>query len=1363
MASVVKYLEFTITLTNKDQAANLATTYAGGIRMSPAAAAAAYLAPIQTTTAQFAAPNVRSPWIIAGSNFPTNEASFVRKVGGWFGLSFLFGTTYTYRWIGKFAYAPSSTPEINGTPTEVVAIAQRRWAVGFDLPRHSVTNGGPEIATLSDGMLRLSRDASRHVGGRGLAIRNNDDSVQADPTFHGAAASKSGWERFYVRVRKYPTSNGRLWRARFHATNQHAVMLYLQSDGRLAVYNVDSPGAETLQGSSSDALALDTWTRIDVVYQAGNGSGTIDVYFNRKRVINLTITSANGLGFNSNLVTSYIGPPGTASFFNSYEADVDDWIGAEKPTEDSGHRYTGLDWLNGSRVLTVGVTAFGAGNAWTGDYRALNDESPEQANAGATVTSSTGGTALVLNADDNRIKACPGALGAVAFTVISSLQQTVAGSGTLGWRFNGLLDLAAIVQQITANWEQRMYRPAGLTVPIANLTPLELHHIKAANANPAVCAAMFVSIEMIGTFGSEDIPRDAAETDVPPALAPRRGTHNAPYPETIWARSRFAPVSPVIVHSGTYVGNGTFTELTFRSNVNFIYIRRIGGTGQGTWFSSMNTGIQQGNDGAAPNVVNEARVDPSLVPTGVEDAQEQRVLIRLAGSDAAFNGNTFTYQYVAVMDPGSRFMLNGAFTHDPADAGAAALPNALASATFLPEYTMIHGVRFGQGGSVERRYSKGIGHTGTNASKWDAAEAAAFSVAAGLITSQPALHIDSKLQTAYSAWRRDDGSGDPNRFKVVKMGTYIGDGSATRTIGFESAVGLRPLLAFVHPHNSFTYGRDPGHTTNTSRRYDTDSDAVTTGITGGGLDSFIVGILLNANLIVYDYWVLLGSATAGNGGWSIDGEFAYLEPDNAIDGYDDGDDSIDVIDDDEDEDGDPDEGTDSTDDCNTANPTCIAATTRIANVALTHIGVSKMLTNYCTQNSTEAQVVRALYEDSVRKVLRDFPWPFATKYATLGLVAAQPANADWTYAYRMPTDCVFERRLVVDRDRAVDPTPPPFMLSSDSTGGLILTNEPDAVLCYTCRPVCVAFAGDTLFREALGWHLAGALAPPLTRMTDVAKMCYVKYDEALEKAHQVIKPGVPGTRDAADPTSPDAGAACIAANTLVANLGLLRIGAKTIANLATEQSREAVAVALVFESELRATLRDYPWRFAKRYNDALTLIAGTATVPVNVDWQYSYRLPTDFVMARRLISEGTGRKFDADPHPFEAGTDGTGALLFSDETDPLLEYTARIPCAVDQADELFKDAFAWRLAAALAPTLAQIDPEAPEQQGRGPEDPPSKDMRIRSRPNKAAMRIQIAQMARTMYQRTLERARIADANEGQGEDPPDAEWIRGRS
>lgn len=133
------------------------------------------------------------------------------------------------------------------------------------------------------------------------------------------------------------------------------------------------------------------------------------------------------------------------------------------------------------------------------------------------------------------------------------------------------------------------------------------------------------------------------------------------------------------------------------------------------------------------------------------------------------------------------------------------------------------------------------------------------------------------------------------------------------------------------------------------------------------------------------------------------------------------------------------------------------------------------------------------------------------------------------------------------------------------------------------------------------------------------------------------------------------------------------------------------------------------------------------------DWRYAYRWPSDCLFLRRVLPEGvagTGRTFEPFPPPFRVGRDPNGLLVYTNAREAVIEFTT-IDCDALWADDLWIDAFTWRLAAALAPSLSQI-----------------------------------AEMPKTcqlMYEQTISRAAIVASREHQPEPHGEAEWIRGRA
>jgi hypothetical protein len=167
-------------------------------------------------------------------------------------------------------------------------------------------------------------------------------------------------------------------------------------------------------------------------------------------------------------------------------------------------------------------------------------------------------------------------------------------------------------------------------------------------------------------------------------------------------------------------------------------------------------------------------------------------------------------------------------------------------------------------------------------------------------------------------------------------------------------------------------------------------------------------------------------------------------------------------------------------------PRNVVSKTSIANMALGHIGVSQTITNIDTERSQQALQCRIYYDQAVQFCLESFPWPFATAYRMLALVAEEPV-ADWTYAYRYPSDCCYVRRVATSLGRT-DRHPPPFHIGQDEQGAIIFTNEEDAQIEYTANITNTA-RFSAKFIEALSWKLASDIAPALSRIASARKDC----------------------------------------------------------------------------------------------------------------------------------------------------------------------------------------------------------------------------------------------------------------------------------
>lgn len=1053
-----------------------------------------------------------TPWSGIGEEdgpFPLNIATFVRKTGGFW----IFGGTKTrYYWMGQFVFVPPANGS-GGVPATPDDLTEVVWADGFELPGEG--EGGVNAAAND----KCSPMSSRHLGGWGMRLRGDAGTSFKEHRWneYGAANPSTGWNRLYIRLIRVPDSQGYFWDCHTSTSATPAVALKFTTSRTLAVYSIQSTVLSFLTALSY-VFELDRWYRLDILMKCGQNppnDGRFRLYVTpddgsgRVKIADLNFTTSEGLGgggASPRLQDCRVGTDGASPGF---ELDVDDWIGLRFPNgTDEG--WTGRDWQSGSRCALVRSTGFGPNHSvnWAGSHY-LTQQRPIEANtAGASLVSTTSGAIAEIETDFEReVQAISGALGVTAFHV-GVYHARAAGTvdSQLGYALDGSTFVNANVQGTTTQlWKNvlKSQHGAGINTPPAIAGPVRLRFTKSADVTSVDLRALAMVAHVIGVFGPEDVS-SAGDPITNPARG--IGIHNWHYPRSPWALGGLPPLSPVQIIAGTFVGDNLAEDLLFSVPVHWLWIRPLtAGTGGVQWWSSMTAAHIQCNQGVLPEAVVRVRMNelfdgaPPASPGEDAEAQSMQAVLTPSGSNSQVNATGVTYQYVAICDPGQRIMVNGAFKHGTSPASFA---NPLADSGFLPLLAFLsqdHVTNV----TTDGVFWKGPGNGIDSWQLLSAAEAAsAIEFSEGFITSKSAAHNTTEAQTAYAAFRDDDGILDANgasqRGKVVQVWSYVGDGAASRTLAFQVPVGRRPLFAIIGPTNGTVFFRDPSNTTNTSQNISGTNS--TTAITGGGLDSISIGTTLNSNGVTYNVFLVVGGTTAGNGGWGINESLVPVEPDTAP-----GDQWGDEFP------GEPvDEGDEEAippDDMATdLEAECLPFTTKIANLALSRLGISKQIADLSTELSKEAETIRLHYGIEVGNALREHPWSFATRYAELVLVdgdETDPVNGDWTFAYRAPTNMMFARRILRPGMKRTDTdlTPIEFREGSDSTGLLIYTNqsgeENPVELEYTIRLTCPASQGDTLFRSFLAWKLAAAIAPALTR--DTKKMSF-----ALEMA-EVVK------------------------------------------------------------------------------------------------------------------------------------------------------------------------------------------------------------------------------------------------------------------
>lgn len=158
---------------------------------------------------------------------------------------------------------------------------------------------------------------------------------------------------------------------------------------------------------------------------------------------------------------------------------------------------------------------------------------------------------------------------------------------------------------------------------------------------------------------------------------------------------------------------------------------------------------------------------------------------------------------------------------------------------------------------------------------------------------------------------------------------------------------------------------------------------------------------------------------------------------------------------------------------------------QICNMALLHIANTKFILSLSERNQA-AQACSLVYEHSVEMTLEAYPWPEATKYATLNLIASNP-NTDWDYEYQYPNDCLSVRRIVTDLGRE-DPNPPPYVTGNNGSTRVIYTNEAKAVIEYTLNLTDTALFRPTL-AQAISWFIAFSISG-VAKDKRISQYCY---------------------------------------------------------------------------------------------------------------------------------------------------------------------------------------------------------------------------------------------------------------------------------
>lgn len=152
-------------------------------------------------------------------------------------------------------------------------------------------------------------------------------------------------------------------------------------------------------------------------------------------------------------------------------------------------------------------------------------------------------------------------------------------------------------------------------------------------------------------------------------------------------------------------------------------------------------------------------------------------------------------------------------------------------------------------------------------------------------------------------------------------------------------------------------------------------------------------------------------------------------------------------------------------------------------------------------------------------------------------------------------------------------------------------------------------------------------------------------------------------------------------DTETCNLALSHLGDGTLlTDPLTEKSEQAICARTFFPTALIYTLKQFDWGSHRKYAN-LSLVEADP----NAEWKYSYRYPTDCVMARKIVS-GIRNPRDEQKIPFTLGIDDEGQLIYTDMYQATLRYTM-LNDEADTWDLDFKLAVSYHLAYLMAARL----------------------------------------------------------------------------
>ena len=163
---------------------------------------------------------------------------------------------------------------------------------------------------------------------------------------------------------------------------------------------------------------------------------------------------------------------------------------------------------------------------------------------------------------------------------------------------------------------------------------------------------------------------------------------------------------------------------------------------------------------------------------------------------------------------------------------------------------------------------------------------------------------------------------------------------------------------------------------------------------------------------------------------------------------------------------------------------------QLCNMALGRIK-AQPITNLLTETSKQAATCRIFYEPLRDALLREHPWAFSIRRQVLAISTEENLTTH-QYAYQLPTDPKCLRILeVLGESLSMS------LFPYDEEGGLLFTNEPNAVIRYIGQ-ITDPNKFDALFVDAFAWRLAAEMIDAITGKS--AAEPWAMYSAVLTKA-----------------------------------------------------------------------------------------------------------------------------------------------------------------------------------------------------------------------------------------------------------------------